>query len=545
MGIKNRQIKQLSIIIGFVLINLLIVSVVSKIYYEFNSGADRARALHIELNKNDYYLPSISIKTSNLKGRKLNDEILKKIKKDYLNAWYVKSYALKNNDIESFKDFYTDSAQVKLTELISYNIKNKINVASTSLKHNLEINFFSEDGQLIFLKDKNVEEINNISKNNISIHKEKSINDYDVVLLLEDGFWRIRHLIRTSNKELNKNKIKHSNIFKFKIKGINYYPQKTPWFEFWSKYNKSIVDKDFKIIKNLKLNTVRIFIPYELFGKANVLEERLRNLKTTLDLAAKNDLKVIITLFDFYGDYRVSDYNLCDRHIEQVIMNIKNHSALLQYDIKNEPDLDFKIHSKTKVLNWLSFIAERIKKYDDKTPVTIGWYSSDQAHLLENEIDVVSYHYYKNPKYFIKRHKKLKSKTKKPIVVQEYGKHSYNSFWFPFSNTEITQAKYYKEMQQQFNLVKDINYISWTLYDFPKINSSIFGILPHKTSPQKNYGVIDVNSKYKESSKFLTNSKSNINYFSLKNINKFILTLILIVFTIAVIFKLKKKKSIQ
>jgi hypothetical protein len=142
MGIKNRQIKQLSIIIGFVLINLLIVSVVSKIYYEFNSGADRARALHIELNKNDYYLPSISIKTNNLKGRKLNDEILKKIKKDYLNAWYVKSYALKNNDIESFKDFYTDSAQVKLTELISYNIKNKINVASTSLKHNLEINFF-------------------------------------------------------------------------------------------------------------------------------------------------------------------------------------------------------------------------------------------------------------------------------------------------------------------------------------------------------------------------------------------------------------------
>ena len=542
MKIIKRKIKQASIVIVFILTNLLIFSIVSKIYYEFNSGGDRTKALHIELDNNAYYFPSIDIKIKNSKGRKLNLEVLKNIKKDYLNAWYVKSYALKNNDTESFRDFYTDSAQVKLTEIINYNHKNKITVASTTLKHNLEILYFSEDGQLLFLKDKNVEEISEISQNGIPIHKEITMNDYDVVLLLEDGFWRVRHLIKTKHKENNAVKIKHLIPKAFKIKGINYYPQNTPWFEFWKKFNPLIIDDDFKKINKLKLNTVRIFIPYKLFGKATVFEEQLKNLKTTLDLAEKNDLKIILTLFDFYGDYNIANYNLCDRHIEQIIAKVKNHKALLQYDIKNEPDLDFKKYSAKKVLNWLRFIAERIKKYDSNTPVTIGWNSSEKAHLLESELDVVSYHYYKNPKDFIAHHKALLTKTNKPIVVQEFGKHSYNSFWFPFSNSEISQAKYHKEIQEQFNLLENINYVNWTLYDFPNIDSKVFGYLPQHIFPQKNYGLIDVNGNYKESSKFLTSSSAKIDTFSFKIINKFIVTLLIASLFILIFIKFKSKK---
>ncbi len=544
MNITKRHIKQLSIIVLFILINFIIVSIVSKIYYEFNSGADRTTSLHIELKNNDYYRPKVTLKASNSKGRKLNPEVLKNIEKDYLNAWYVKSYALKYNDVDSFRDFYTDSAQVKLTEMIQHNLKNKISVESTSLQHELDIQFFSEDGQLVFLKDLNVEEIINVSENGAYILKEKSFNDYDVVLLLEDGFWRIRHLIKTKSEEKKLPKVATVKPLDFKVKGINYYPQKTPWLEFWNQFNESIIDEDFKKIKKLKFNTIRIFIPFEEFGKGTLSEQKINNLKKTLNLADKNQLKVILTFFDFYSDYRISDYTICDRHLEQIITEIKDHKAILQYDIKNEPDLDFKNHTKTKVLNWLSFISERIKKYDNKTPITIGWSSAVHAHHLKDEVDAVSFHYYEKPNRFFETYTNLKSKTDKPIIVQEYGKHSYNSFWFPFSNTEASQADYYQQMQKQFELFDNINFVSWTLYDFPKIDSSVFGNLPHKIQPQKNYGIIDVHGNYKEASKFVLNSNGNINANRYKNFNKFIASIIISLLIFIIIFvKYKKNKK--
>jgi len=535
----KRHIKQISIIIAFILFNLVVISIISKTYYEFNSGASRNQSLHIELKHNNYYLPKVEINISKAKGRKLNSEVLKEIKGDYLNAWYVKSYALLNNDVNSFKDFYTDSAQVKLTEMINYNHKNKISVDMTSLEHHLEIQFFSEDGQLIFLKDKNVEEIVAINQNEKLVSKEYVVNDYDVVLLLEDGFWRIRHIIKTNHSEKNKKTciIEKKHVFDFSINGINYYPQKTPWLEFWNKYDQSVVDKDFEIIKNLGLNTVRIFLPYENFGKAEVSLDKIEHLKTTLNLAEKKSLKVIITFFDFYSNYNIIDYSLCDRHLEQIIPKIKDHKAILQYDIKNEPDLDFKHTKEKKVLDWLKFISERIKLYDNNTPITIGWSDIKYAQLLEDNVDVLSFHYYKKASKFSKEYTDLKVKTKKQLVLQEFGKHSYNSFWFPFSNTEIDQAVYYKEMQQQFQESSLNNFVSWTLYDFPNIDTSVFGNLPQKINPQKNYGFIDVNGNKKEATKFIIHANNKLDGSIFDYLNQFYLTLFLIIISLVLFYK--------
>jgi len=521
--------------------------VLSKIYYEFNSGADRSTSLHIELKNNDYYLPNLSFNTNNSKGRKLNPEVLKNIKKDYLNAWYVKSYALKHNDINSFKDFYTDSAQVKLTEMIQYNYKNKISVESTSLQHNIDVQFFSEDGQLVFLKDIKVEEVINVSQNGVFIHSEQSFNDYDVVLLLEDGFWRIRHIIKTNHFDKNNTTsiIERNDVIDFSIKGINYYPQKTPWLDFWNKYDESVIDKDFELIKSLGLNTVRIFIPYNNFGGTEVSLEKINHLKTTLDLAEKKSLKVIITFFDFYSNYNIIDYSLCDRHLEQIIPKIKKHKAILQYDIKNEPDLDFAHTKEKKVLDWLKFISERIKLYDDNTPITIGWSDIKYAQLLENNVDVLSFHYYKKASKFSKEYTNLRMKTKKQLVLQEFGKHSYNSFWFPFSNTEIDQAIYYKKMQEQFHQSSLNNFVSWTLYDFPSINTSIFGSLPQKINPQKNYGFIDVNGNKKEATKFIIHANNELEISIFDYFNHFYISLLLVIITLFFFYKyiVRKKRS--
>ena len=57
-------------------------------------------------------------------------------------------------------------------------------------------------------------------------------------------------------------------------------------------FDVGIISDDFKIIKDAGLNTIRIFVPYEDFGKANVISKKLDKLKTVLDIAHKQDLKV-------------------------------------------------------------------------------------------------------------------------------------------------------------------------------------------------------------------------------------------------------------
>ncbi|SEB50664.1 hypothetical protein SAMN04489761_1103 [Tenacibaculum sp. MAR_2009_124] len=578
---KKRRLKQIFIILFFITVNFGIVSLLSTIYYEFNSGADRSRLLHIDLRVNDYYQPKIKINGIDTEGRAPNREIIRNIKNDYIKSWYVKKYAMQNNDVNAIEDFYTDSAQAKIQRIIKHNITNKINIHSTSIDHDMTIKFLSEDGQLAYIDDKNVHEQTYFFKDNKQIHGAKTIKNYKSILLLEDGFWRVRHLkslpknpdeqsnhndvsqileiekkithvvqpkqtlyrltkiYNTTKKKLielnpnkrsltnnillkndtilvkilkekitiDQNKSKSQNIRfpnDFKIKGINYYPQKTPWFEFWKQYDTIVVNKDFKLIKNLQLNTIRIFIPYELFGKEKVSKTELNNLISTLDLAHKNNLKVIVTFFDFYSNYQVLDYTICDRHIEKIIRTIKDHPALLQYDIKNEPDLDFKLYGKQKVINWLSFIAGRMKYYDKETPITIGWYSPKEASNLSDQLDFVSFHYYKSPEEFSPIFKELEKKVKKPIVIQEFGKHSYNSIWNLYSNSEKKQAKYHKEIQESFGTNGVEHFVSWTLYDFPKIDTKVFGRMPHKIGPQKNYGFINNKGKLKKAAKYIS-----------------------------------------
>ncbi|MGG8497477.1 glycoside hydrolase family 2 TIM barrel-domain containing protein [Tenacibaculum sp. TC6] len=499
---NQRKTKQILVIIVFLLTNFAVISLLSTIYYEFNSGADRSNLLHIDLKFNNYYLPKINIYTENTEGRKLNEEIIKNIREDYIKSWYVRKYALQNNDAKAIEDFYTDSAQVKIKRIINNNAKSKITIHSTSLNHNLNIRFFSEDGQVAYVNDSKVHEQTFFYQQNQLIHQEKTIKNYKAILLLEDGFWRVRHLVSDTVYKPEKDTVKTKD-YPFNIKGINYYPQKKPWFKFWNAYDSLVVNKDFSLIKKLGLNAIRIFIPYEVFGKEKVLTTHLNHLKTTLDIAQKNNIKIIVTFFDFYSNYEVLDYTLCDRHLETIITHIKNHPALIQYDVKNEPDLDFKIHNKQKVINWLDFVIQQVKNYDKNTPVTIGWYAPESTSILEKKVDFISFHYYKSPEKFKDAYLMVKEKTNKPIVIQEFGRHSYNSIWNLYSHSEKKQAAYHKEMQTNFKSLGVKHFVSWTLYDFPEIDASIFGRAPYKTGPQKHYGFIDVNGQLKPSSKYI------------------------------------------
>ncbi len=499
----NKNIIRSILIASYILIIVIIISGISSLFAYLNTGADRSSMLHTKLEKIEQYIPEVTWAPLNNEGRPMDELILKKIENDYLDAWYVKLVAYKKNTTLGIKDYYTDNARENIFAFIELNIKENVTVESTTLNHHPTLEFFSEDGQLAVITDKDVIEYKRVFKDGKLVLETKEKSTYKIIFLLEDGFWRIRHFVKERSEsfksEPNLRVAKHLNI-----KGINYYPQATPWDMFGAAFLKSTISNDFKIIKDSGLNSIRIFVQYDDFGKADIDKEKLEKLRLTLDAAEENGLKVVVTLFDFYGDYSVLNWTLNMHHAKTIISGLKDHKAIIAWDIKNEPNLDFDSRGKVNVISWLDNMIDLVKSIDPNHAVTIGWSNVQSASILNDKVDFVSFHYYENIEILDLAVENLKKEVgEKPIVLQEFGMSSYNGIWNPFGSSEKDQANYHKKAQEII-AANNLQFMSWTLYDFEIVPKKVVGSLPWRKNAQKRFGFIGVNGAKKAAFKFIS-----------------------------------------
>ena len=212
----------------------------------------------------------------------------------------------------------------------------------------------------------------------------------------------------------------------------------------------------------------------------------------------------MVTLFDFYGDYSVLDWTLTQRHAKIIVNALKDHKALAFWDIKNEPNLDFESRGKTLVTAWLDKMVDFVKSQDPNHAITIGWSNVESGTILSDKLDFVSFHYYEKLEELGTSFKTLQAKVKdRPIIISEYGLSSYSGFWSPFGNSDDDQAEYHKTIQSIFS-ENDIQFMSWTLYDFVEIPKEVVGRLPWRQNAQKHFGFIDKSGISKPSFKYIS-----------------------------------------
>lgn len=495
MGL-NKNILRSVLLLTYLAIIAFVLFGIGSVYSYLNTGANRSSMLHTEIKKTDQYVPKLTWGPLNNEGRPIDEQTLNTIKNDYLNAWYVKQVAYKTNTKTGIEDYYTERARKNIIATIEHNKSSNTTIVGTTLKHHLTLHFFSEDGQLAVITDKDVIEYKRVYENTSLILETKDLSTYKIILLLEDGFWRIRHIIKEKNDAFTED-FKPASSTVTAIKGINYYPQATPWDMYGHKFNIDTIAKDFNLIKKTGLSSIRIFVPYDDFGKAQVKPEKLNKLKQILDAAEAKKLKVVVTLFDFYGDYSILNWTLNHQHAKTIVSSLKDHPALLAWDIKNEPNLDFKSRGPSLVTAWLDHMIDLVKNIDTKHAVTIGWSNIESASILNNKLDFISFHYYENLNNLEAAYKKLKSEIPhKPIAITEYGLSSYKGFWNPFGNTESDQSDYHKKAQSIFS-TNSMSFMSWTLYDFTKIPKEVVGRLPWRKQAQGHFGFINQNGETK------------------------------------------------
>ena len=513
--INNRNSYRVFLLISFIALNILVLFGISSILAYLNEGADRSTMLHLDKVSANTYLPKVTWKSLENPGREMEKQTLATLEKHYLFSWYIKNNALKNNTDEGIDDYFTENPRKTLDTIIKNNKAKKISIESTTLTHNPKLEFYSEDGQLVVFTDENVVEFQNIYQDKKLITSVKDTATYKILMLLEDGFWRIRHCekmakVADSVKANTIEKtftVKGNQILKnnkpFIIKGINYYPKNSAWDMYGDLFNLDTIAADFDIITKAKLNTIRIFVPYEDFGKAEARIEKLEKLKQVLTLAETKKLAVIVTLFDFYGDYSVANWTLTQRHAETVVSSCKDFENIIAWDIKNEPDLDFESRGIQNVKPWLSEMIEVVKKAAPSHLVTIGYSNIKAGEILKDEVDFISYHYYEDISLFKDKLAVLEKATSKPLVMQEFGMSSNFGFWSWFGNSKEDQAEYHKKMQALFK-EKQLAFVSWTLYDFPKVPNGVAGKWPWIKNKQKQFGFIDVEGRQKPSFLYIT-----------------------------------------
>lgn len=499
----NKNILRTILIISYIMIVALIISGISALFSYLNTGADRSTMLHTEIQKVEQYAPKLIWEPLNNEGRPMDNENLNALQNNYLDAWYVKQIAYQTNKTAGIKDYYTDSARENLYAFIELNKAENTTIEATTLNHKPTLEFFSEDGQLAVITDRNVVEYKRVFKDEKLVLETTETSTYKMVFLLEDGFWRIRHLVKESTEPYLPEiaKIETDSLV---IKGINYYPKETPWNMFGDAFAKDTIISDFKVIKNAGLNSVRIFVQYDDFGKANVDPKKLEKLKQTLDAAEEQNLKVVVTLFDFYGDYSVMNWTLNQRHAETIVSTFKDHNAIIAWDIKNEPNLDFESRGKDMVIAWLDNMIDLVKSIDNVHPVTIGWSNTQSAPILKDKVDIVSFHYYEGLSELDAAIKTMQNQIpNKPLVLQEFGMSSYSGFWKPFGSSEEDQANYHKKIQEIIAANK-LQFMSWTLYDFVDVPTAVVGRRPWRRNTQKKFGFINKNGVKKASFKYIT-----------------------------------------
>jgi len=487
---NNKRLYRILILAGFILINVGILFGIGQVIAYLNTGADRSKMLHLDVEQERHYSPEVAWVVLENPGRPIEAANRKKIERDYLDAWYIKNTALYTGDDAGVFNHFTENARAKIGALLAQQKKDNAYVESTTLSHHLTLEFYSADGTLAVLTDKNVLGVERIFQNERFMYERRFNEDYKIILLLEDGFWKVRHFEKTGVHK-SAPLIAEVSIHDELLEGINYYPQESPWDTFGENFKATVLKEDFKTIKDLKLNTIRVFIGYEDFGKAQVSEEKLDKLELLLNEAEKANLKVMITLFDFYGDYRLQDWTLTNKHLNTIVSRVKNHPALFAWDLKNEPNLDFDTRGEREVLAWLDQSVHYLKQLDSLHPVTIGWSSPEAALQLIDKVDMISYHYYQDLDGLSTAHAMLTSATEKPVVLQEFGISSYSGIWNAFGGSEENQYEYYREF---FKIQKrdSINYLSWTLFDFGEIPSRVAGKLPWRKNKQAYFGLIDV-----------------------------------------------------
>ena len=408
----------------------------------------------------------------------------------WIRAWEQLSIVAQTGSVAGLEIYFSNSALEGLLASAQEVRGRPVN----QLSHNLRVDFYSEDGQVIGLTADQVGLVRSVPIGG-TLGWVQSVESYEAVLVLEDGNWRVQHWVRRSTDERwwtePVDPATEFDAATFAVNGINYFPQDHPFDAFWANYDPDVVDADLERIAGLGADSVRVFLPFDELGGRWTTEEQLEPVIDFLDRAEAHELEVVATLFDGRTDHRTDKWDSDRAHAETVVQALRDHPALMMWDLKNEPDRDIGANGVSEQLMyaWLGHVAHVVRGEDPATPLTVGWSTPEAALAAPIHTDVVSYHYYAPTSEFEELAIRVQEHAAgRPVLVSEFGLPTWNSY-FPGGHTEVEQARYIADVRSSAERLGLRGTMAWTLWDLAESPPDA-GRFPWNTGPQKALGLL-------------------------------------------------------
>jgi beta-galactosidase len=179
-----------------------------------------------------------------------------------------------------------------------------------------------------------------------------------------------------------------ANPFTSFVIGINYMPRESAC-EMWEDWSESSIERDFKQMKELGLNTVRTFIFWNDFQPQpdSISLPAIEKFDKMLQIAQKYGLKLMPTFFT--GHMSGEHYDVpwhCDRDIWEDPFMLKAQATLVRYfadryadcdavlcwDLANEHDTFAQPRSAYSGWLWTHLLYREMKSFDPTHPITVG-----------------------------------------------------------------------------------------------------------------------------------------------------------------------------
>ncbi len=302
-----------------------------------------------------------------------------------------------------------------------------------------------------------------------------------------DG-WSLRTIDVLESKPMTTKRVAKVPLQKFA--GINYYPAKSSWRDFWPEFPKETIKKDLALIRSLGGNSLRIFLTHSIFTDMETEAQAKTRLVEFMDMAQDAGLKVIPTVFDLRPDYRLENWDSDVAYLMDILPLIQDHPALLALDLKNQINLDVPLHGEGLIMGWISVMVQSVRREFPNIPLTIGFSTSEAAIKYGQDLDVISYHDYEPVRGFVERTQNVRDAyPNRPIWITELG----STVWTPvpfIGLREVKQAKRLTTQLTQSDLIDGI--FLWTLFDFDHVGSDVVGWRPWRKKQQAHYGLFDL-----------------------------------------------------
>ena len=269
-------------------------------------------------------------------------------------------------------------------------------IGTWSVAHRLQLEFYALDGATVALTDTGAHLARAIGTGAAESVVD-SAETYSVVMVLEDGYWRIRQLRRLPGSITTVTSRSPSGTTSV-LGGAPVSPVPVPALNAtdyapvgWPVTPQDTITTDLRRARDLGLTAIRVRIPFDqLTSPAS-----LARLPDLLNAAEAGGLLVIMVLGDGEADLSPGSWAAADHGAAAVTAAVANNPALALWDIADRPDLRTSVASNVEIDAYVVHAATTLHGLSPTIPVTVSW--SDPAPVrdpvMAELVDMVCMHW--------------------------------------------------------------------------------------------------------------------------------------------------------